>query len=624
MRAGRLTYVHSFVEGWWKTVAFVVMCILEYVPFSKSIRPGWKQYALAMDDRATTPCKLTCVNLLTSIVTLGQKVTRHGIDLARQHSKRAFLGIQFDMWTMKNCRSVFVMMHASFVEPTAAKLVDLLLSSAAFPIGSHTGKAIKLFMNQTFKLFGIKEDDIGSLTLDGDAKGLKACKLIKRPFRVCFIHDLARAVLYALGLAGPKGERCNDAAAAIVNAHKKFAAFCHRSVVAHDTLQQKQAELRGAGSELEVIQAKGGKWGAHYDCMLRNLRLKPSIQAALATMSTAENSETESMDEDDGEMSSFSQSDESEDKGSSSDSSDSEPRTSQTTHARASRATISASTWRATPELVSALQAAKEATLMFQNGEGFPCIHKLIPAQITLIGIHSTSPQMFSATDQLPDDFAYLPVTKWNHESDPLGTASTAKVLKSELTAPTRKYLQELSDQLEKRRFTQSKFPFDERAYLAWFMDPTGNCEQMAGTFDVFDQHDYRDLRAKYGAYYQEVEQETGWADRRDRRRERIRLAQPTSSDATKKRKVAQEGGFTAFMTAMPVGMEKVMDSHNSSPSDEESEQQILDRLKKDPRQIERAMVERSVNGETVRVLDPLRFYKNNCDVLPVHYIMAC
>ena len=402
----------------------------------------------------------------------------------RRHLKSKFLSLQFDIWTLRNCRLVFVMLHVTFIDPATAELYEFLLSSSRFPIGSHTGKAIRNFLNKTLSEFGITLHDVGSITLDGDSKGLKACKLMMLPFRVCLIHDIARAVLYALGLAGPASNRQNLEAASMIKEHKALASFAHKSVLFHDTLQSKQTAMRGVGKELEVVQMKGGKWGAQHDCLDRNLQLKPCINAAMsAILRDEDESDEDASDASDAEsetLSTFSDNGE-ETNGSGSDNNDEAGSgRALTTVQRARKAKISSETFKNSPELVAALAPAKDVTMLFQHGSRHPLIHKLIPAQILLTKWYSTDSDFLHEHST----FSSLPVAKYQHtETDHIGTVTVKQVLKSELSLPAKQSVEIMEQQLEQRRFTKRKFPRDERAGVAWCMDPIGGIEEEAGKF---------------------------------------------------------------------------------------------------------------------------------------------
>lgn len=154
---------------------------------------------------------------------------------------------------------------------------EYLLSATNFPRQSHSGVNIKKFLMDLFSRFDIAIEDIGSVTLDGASNGLKAMKLMNVNYRVCFIHDVARAVHYAMTAD-------NDDMASVIKSHKRFAALCHRSHVVHDAMFRKQTAMRGEGHELELIQMKGGKWGSQCDCLHRNLLLKPCIKSAISSL----------------------------------------------------------------------------------------------------------------------------------------------------------------------------------------------------------------------------------------------------------------------------------------------------------------------------------------------------
>ena len=233
----------------------------------------------------------TCRRILRLIVELEEKHIKTEIETVREVLKSEFLCIQLDMWSTKNCKHVFLMVGVSFIFPSTGDLKEYQLSCSSFPRDSHSGMNIKNFLQGVFDYFGILPSDIGSGTLDGASNGLKAMRLLDiRNYRVCLIHDIARAVHFAMTTD-------NDTMVSVLKSHKRFAALCHRSHVVHDIVFKRQTEVRGVGNELELMQMKGGKWGAQYDCLRRNLLLKPCIKAAVKSILEVNDSDEEA-DED--------------------------------------------------------------------------------------------------------------------------------------------------------------------------------------------------------------------------------------------------------------------------------------------------------------------------------------
>lgn len=88
------------------------------------------------------------------------------------------------------------------------------------------------------------------------------------------------------------------------------------------------------------------------------------------------------------------------------------------------------------------------------------------------------------------------------------------------------RYLSTFAEQIKQRRLDESKmkFPIDERAEIAWWMDPLG-CITSSIDGDLFDDRHYMAVKANVVAFYTKTEQETGIARIRDQRRAKEVLA---------------------------------------------------------------------------------------------------
>lgn len=136
--------------------------------------------------------------------------------LEKEYKGQPHVGVQLDMWWDKETHTAHgCIMLTTVAEPGAvwknAKthpqlyLKTEILTMAAFPLGRKTGENIKAWFLNELSRAGLKHSSISGVTPDGAADGQCALSLIpelREKVDTCHLHQLQRAVLFAIGMAG--------------------------------------------------------------------------------------------------------------------------------------------------------------------------------------------------------------------------------------------------------------------------------------------------------------------------------------------------------------------------------------------------------------------------------------
>jgi hypothetical protein len=140
-------------------------------------------------------------------------------------------------------------------------------------------------LEKSLVFYGITSADFCNLVPDGASNCVAALKLLlnKVPSGVCDCHDLARAVLTALGMGAALSAADGAAVAEMTAALKMMRSLAikfHTGSKLKDACHDSQAAA-GVGRVLETIKAGITRWNGVYLGMLRNIQIKAHVVHAL-------------------------------------------------------------------------------------------------------------------------------------------------------------------------------------------------------------------------------------------------------------------------------------------------------------------------------------------------------
>ena len=139
----------------------------------------------------------------------------------------------------------FGCLRISFILKIAKKLLDVnpLLAFRKFCSASHTGAVIATWKTHALQPWALHPVKSMSLwTEDGASNNVKSCRILKAPWETCAPHQVQRANLMALGIAGATSK--NPAGKAHVQKMSRQSSTFHRSGTANSALREAQ-EKRG-------------------------------------------------------------------------------------------------------------------------------------------------------------------------------------------------------------------------------------------------------------------------------------------------------------------------------------------------------------------------------------------
>jgi hypothetical protein len=301
-----LPQIRSFKESLTSHIRFVEMCFLDWEVFHKARSAALLEFVRSLNESAGLPHRATCIKILGVITTLVKEklsavISKHASRWGAPHS-----GCQSDIWSEKSCRESFFCARLSMMlEPSLVfsspsdimahrdTLIDVspMVCFAAFSNTKHSGQVIADIKTEALARFGLDARvDISLYTEDGASNNKSSARLMKVPFRVCFPHNLARAVLFSTGMTGTpcRNPLLKDA----IEEMSKMAAAPHRSVKV--TKQLQEAQLANGTSSSRVLTTSSmnaTRWTGLYRMTNKNCRLKRELRIALTGSETGDTAE---------------------------------------------------------------------------------------------------------------------------------------------------------------------------------------------------------------------------------------------------------------------------------------------------------------------------------------------
>lgn len=178
---------------------------------------------------------------------------------------------------------------STVIEPTgrdaglsdAAQLLlrNEILDFNVFPSMTKTGENIKKWFLQVLSKFEIAHTMVSGITPDGAADGQCGLSLIEtlaEKVDTCLLHQLQRAVLYSIGLAGRTTQ--NKDAKELLRKNNRIVMLSHQSLATNKGIKEAQS---GAGIQdhdiRTLIATATTRWGNQFQQIERNNLLRLAI-----------------------------------------------------------------------------------------------------------------------------------------------------------------------------------------------------------------------------------------------------------------------------------------------------------------------------------------------------------
>ena len=286
----------SFEESLPSHIRFVEHCFEDFEVFHKTRSKSLKRWASTLNPRAGLPHRTTCIQILGVIRTLIEGKFQAVIDAHIGLYDAPCFGKQADVWSEKSMREAFFAARLSMqLDPQlvysagstglakhAGTMLDVapMLAFVQFTDSSHSGPVIAKINRESLAKFRLATHHITLNTEDGAANNKKAAKINKYPFRVCFPHDMQRAVLFSTGMTGSPCR--NPDLAAEIKKMSAMAAAPHRSVQTTHALVEAQEENGVNKSKaLSTSTMNVTRWQGLYKMANKNRRLEKELKLAL-------------------------------------------------------------------------------------------------------------------------------------------------------------------------------------------------------------------------------------------------------------------------------------------------------------------------------------------------------
>lgn len=159
------------------------------------------------------------------------------------------------------------------------KLCNEILDFNVFPNATKTGENIKKWFLQVLTQNEISHAMVSGITPDGAADGQCGLSLIEtlaEKVDTCLLHQLQRAVLYSIGLAGVASQ--NRDAKELLRRNNRVVMLSHQSLATNKAI--KEAQLNAGITDHDVrtlVSTATTRWGNQYQQIERNNLLRLAI-----------------------------------------------------------------------------------------------------------------------------------------------------------------------------------------------------------------------------------------------------------------------------------------------------------------------------------------------------------
>lgn len=283
---GSFVPVFSFKEAFKHHVDFVWM-VASRTPQNLKDKEAFRDYIKGFEPRATFPHHETIHRIADCIDELQQEQQNKFLkEIQNEFKRQPCIGLQLDMWTdtlTHTCYASISMTHLQVDKKDGSpqeiyRLLDQILAFETFPKTEHTGVNIKDWIISVLERRGIHQSAITGITPDGASDGQTALDLmgVSSLVDTCYLHQLQRALLYSLGLAGTATTQRNAAAKELLMKHRRIVQLHNQSNHVAEAIRKKQAELKIPSHKvLTPQQTHAIRWGSQARQVSRNILLKP-------------------------------------------------------------------------------------------------------------------------------------------------------------------------------------------------------------------------------------------------------------------------------------------------------------------------------------------------------------
>ncbi|KAK3285273.1 hypothetical protein CYMTET_7108 [Cymbomonas tetramitiformis] len=195
------------------------------------------------------------------------------------------------MWTDSETHTAFaVVTQTTCVDPDdlISDTAELFLRSEVadfdvFPLTEKTGDNIRVWFKGVLTRAMIPFFAVSGVTPDGAADGqcgLSQIAEISEKVDTCILHQLQRAVLYSIGIAGAKSR--NEGARHLLKKNNRVVMLSRQSLAFGKSIRNSQSSARvPAASIMNLERTAPTRWGNLYVQLQKNCTLRLGIDSSL-------------------------------------------------------------------------------------------------------------------------------------------------------------------------------------------------------------------------------------------------------------------------------------------------------------------------------------------------------
>jgi hypothetical protein len=249
---GEMVTVESFREAFPHHLRYVE-CVAQGMAACYKDKPTFRAYVRGRAPRASFPHHITIHRIAECYADALRARQLADIKATCASFKGGMCyGIQLDMWSDGATHSCFACINITSVRDPPASGLDTpqllvrseVLDFETFPHSAHTGDNIAKWFKSRLKRAGLDYTCISGVSPDGAADGQKAMASILEIAPLvdtCTLHQLQRATLYALGIAGVQSK--NDRLRLHLRKHRRIVQLSNQSRAVTEGIRKAQEKF---------------------------------------------------------------------------------------------------------------------------------------------------------------------------------------------------------------------------------------------------------------------------------------------------------------------------------------------------------------------------------------------
>jgi hypothetical protein len=262
-------------------IRYVLSMVEADLPLGTRDKPKMKQFIAHLKPGYVLPGQARVLKVLHAI----DDTQRNKVDNKIARRKELSNGtpgfsFMFDFWSKRHCAASFLSHRVVWTaedEDGKLQFYNVVIGWHRMEKSSHTARAIGRALVSDHVMFDLNAQDFLHGAPDGDASGLKACRVHGLIHDPCILHQIDCSVRHATGEAGKNGGM-NPLSHAHLRRHRLLSSKIRSSIHLQSQLRQLQLQYV-TGNEVYVVETYGQtRWQSMFILLARNLDLRSIIE----------------------------------------------------------------------------------------------------------------------------------------------------------------------------------------------------------------------------------------------------------------------------------------------------------------------------------------------------------